>query len=74
MQLLILFCTITYIYSDWLEYVLRWNVMDQLRAKIKKNKLMIRRAAPVTIESTGFAKLSRGIERICLKIKEKRKI
>jgi hypothetical protein len=48
--------------------------MDQLRAKIKKNKLMIRRAAPITIESTGFAKLSRGIERICLKIKQKRKI
>lgn len=48
--------------------------MDQLRAKLKKNKLMIRRAAPVTIESTGFAKLNRDMERICLKIKEKGKI
>jgi hypothetical protein len=46
--------------------------MDQLRAKIKKNTLMIRRAAPITIGSTGFAKLSRGIERICLKLKAKR--
>jgi hypothetical protein len=46
--------------------------MDQLRTKINKNKLMIRRAAPITIGSTGFAKLSRGIERICLRIKEKR--
>jgi hypothetical protein len=48
--------------------------MDQLRAKLKKNKLLIRRAAPVTIESTGFAKLSRGMERICLKIKRENKI
>lgn len=48
--------------------------MDQLRAKIKKNKIMIRRAAPVTIESTGLAKLSKGVEKICLKIKEKSKL
>ncbi|HYE09922.1 MAG TPA: hypothetical protein VEF53_07070 [Patescibacteria group bacterium] len=48
--------------------------MNQLRAKLKKNKVMIRRAAPVTIQSTGFAKMSKGMERICLKIKEKSKI
>lgn len=48
--------------------------MDQLRAKLKKNKLMIRSASPVTIESTRFAKLSSGMERICLKIKRERKI
>lgn len=47
--------------------------MEQLRAKLEKNKLMVRRAAPVTIKSTGFAKLSRGVERICLKIKGEEK-
>jgi hypothetical protein len=45
--------------------------MDQLKVKIKKNRIMIRRAAPVTIESTGFAKISKDIEKICLKIREK---
>lgn len=48
--------------------------MDQLRSKIKKNKMMIRKAAPVTIESTGFAKISKGIEKICLKIKGKNQV
>lgn len=48
--------------------------MDQLRSKLKKNKLMIRKASPITIGSTGFLMLSRGMERICLKIKEKRKV
>jgi hypothetical protein len=48
--------------------------MDQLRDKIKNNRIMIRRAAPVTIQSTGFAKISKGMEKICLKIKEKNKI
>jgi len=46
--------------------------MEQLRAKLKKNKMMIRRAAPVTIESTGFAKICRGMEKICLKLKDKK--
>ena len=48
--------------------------MDQLRAKIKESKLMTRKAAPITIGSTGFARLSRGMERICLKIKRERRI
>jgi hypothetical protein len=48
--------------------------MNLLRANLKKNKMIIRRDAPVTIESTGFAKISRGMEAICLKIKAKNKI
>lgn len=46
--------------------------MEQLRTQLQKGKLMIRRAAPVTIESTGFLKLSRSMERICLKMKKKK--
>lgn len=46
--------------------------MDQLRDKIKNNKVMIRRAAPVTIQSTGFIKISKSMEKICLKIKRER--
>jgi hypothetical protein len=48
--------------------------MERLRAGVRKNKMMIRRAAPITIESTGFTKLSRSMERICLKIKERSRI
>lgn len=43
--------------------------MEQLRANIGKNQHMVRKAAPITIESTGFAKLSKKIEDICRKVK-----
>jgi hypothetical protein len=45
--------------------------MNLLKANVKKNKMMIRQGAPVTIESTGFTKISRGLEKICLKLREK---
>ena len=48
--------------------------MDQLRAQLKKNKLMIRHDAPVTIESTRFEKLSKNMEQICIKIKKENKL
>jgi hypothetical protein len=48
--------------------------MEQLRDKIKKKRSMVRKVAPVTIESTGLAKLSYRIERICYKIKCKIKL
>jgi|GEM_PF-3833640 len=45
--------------------------MDQLKNKVKNNKMMVRRAAPVTVASTGFVKLSRAMDSVCLKIREK---
>jgi hypothetical protein len=57
---------------EHIEYKIRWNVMDRLRAGLRKNKMMIRHAAPITIESTGFERLRRNMERICLKIKERK--
>ncbi|MDF2840492.1 MAG: hypothetical protein K0Q99_1264 [Clostridia bacterium] len=45
--------------------------MNLLKVNIKKNKMMIRQGAPVTIESTGFTKISRGMEKICHMLKEK---
>lgn len=47
--------------------------MDQLRNKIRKNRDMVRMAAPITIESTGISALGRRIEEICSKIKKRSK-
>lgn len=48
--------------------------MEQLKSKVKKNRDMVRRAAPITIESTRFLKLSQRIEAICHKMKERNKL
>ena len=48
--------------------------MERLRADLEKNQHMVRKAAPITIESTGLAKLSKKMEEICRKLKEKNKM
>ncbi|MDF2519652.1 MAG: hypothetical protein K0R84_280 [Clostridia bacterium] len=45
--------------------------MEQLKEGIRKNKGMVRKAAPITIESRGFAKISIKMEQICKKLRKK---
>lgn len=47
--------------------------MEQLKASIKKNQSMVRKAAPITIESSGLAKTNEKMEKICDKIRAKYK-
>lgn len=45
--------------------------MEKLKEGIRKNKGMVRKAAPITIESRCFAKISRRMEQICEKLRKK---
>lgn len=47
--------------------------MDQLKANIKKNQGMVRKAAPITIESRGYARITEKMEKVCDKLREKYK-
>lgn len=45
--------------------------MEQLKVNIKKNLSMVRKQAPITIESRGYAKVKEKMERVCSKLKNK---
>ncbi len=44
--------------------------MEHIRANIKKNQSMVRKSAPITIESRGYDKVSEKMKRVCNKLKE----
>lgn len=48
--------------------------MDQLKANAKKSSSMVRKAAPITIGSIGYAKVNEKMEKICHKLQEKYKL
>lgn len=45
--------------------------MEQFKVNIKKNQCMVRKPAPITIESGRYAKLNEKMERVCDKLKGK---